>query len=132
MVEIRVAVSDAAPVDGLLQRLAELFDRSSVSLDQSRNEVKVRSEWESRSVVAVLLVVESWLAADGVDSATLSVGDRSYTMTGATCDPQDERAAAASVVRRTNGSRPNIPFVVAHPGRHDFRPSSNRRNRWSP
>ena len=48
-----------------------------------RNEIRVRSEWESRSVVQVIAAVESWLAADGIDSATLSVGDRSYTMLGA-------------------------------------------------
>jgi hypothetical protein len=82
MVEIRVAVTDAAEAHGLLQRLAALFGRSSVSLDGRRSEVRVRSEWESRSVVEVIDVVQSWLAADGVASAELSVGDRSYTMLG--------------------------------------------------
>jgi hypothetical protein len=82
MVEIRVAVSDAAGAHGLLRRLTGLFDRSSVSFDGTRNEVRVHSEWESRSVVQVIAAVESWLAADGVDSAKLSVGDRSYTMLG--------------------------------------------------
>jgi hypothetical protein len=82
MVEIRVAVADAARAHGLLRRLARLFDRSSVSFDGTRNEVRVRSEWESRSVVEVISTVESWLAADGIASATLSVGDRSYTMLG--------------------------------------------------
>jgi hypothetical protein len=81
MVEIRVAFADAAGAYGLLQRLAGLFDRSSVSFDGTRNEVRVRSEWES-SVVQVISTVETWLAADGIDSATLSVGDRSYTMVG--------------------------------------------------
>jgi hypothetical protein len=33
-------------------------------------------------VVQVIATVESWLAADGIDSARLSVGDRSYTMLG--------------------------------------------------
>jgi hypothetical protein len=82
MVEIRVAVADAAGAHGLLRLLAAVFDRSSVSFDGRRNEVRVRSEWESRSVVQVICAVESWLAADGVDSARLSVGDRSYTMLG--------------------------------------------------
>jgi hypothetical protein len=80
MVEIRVAVADATGAHGLLRRLTELFDRSSVSFDRKRNEVRVRSEWESRSVVQVIGTVESWLAADGVGSAKLSIGDRSYTM----------------------------------------------------
>jgi hypothetical protein len=82
MVEIRVAVVGAAGAHGLLRRLVTLFDRSSVSFDRMRNEVSVRSEWESRSVVQVIAAVESWLAADGIGSAKLSVGDRSYTMFG--------------------------------------------------
>jgi hypothetical protein len=84
MVEIRVAVTDSAEAHGLLRRLARLFDRSSVSFDRTRNEVRVRSEWESRSVIEVIDAVQSWLAADGVASAELSVGDRSYTMVGPT------------------------------------------------
>jgi len=82
MVEIRVALTDAGGAPGLLRRLAALFDRSSVSFDRMRNEVRIRSEWESRSVVEVIDALQSWLADDGVDSAELSVGDRSYTMVG--------------------------------------------------
>jgi hypothetical protein len=82
MVEIRVAVTDPGRAHGLLRRLAGLFDRSSVSFDGTQNEVRVRSEWESRSVVEVIDAVQSWLAADGVESAELTVGDRSYTMVG--------------------------------------------------
>jgi hypothetical protein len=82
MVEIRVALSDSTRAHGLLRRLAGVFDRSSVSFDGRRNEVRVRSEWESRSVVQVIDAVQSWLAADGVASAELSVGDRSYMMVG--------------------------------------------------
>jgi hypothetical protein len=96
MVEIRVALSQAAEAQGLLQRLGTLFERSSVSFDESRNEVRVRSEWESRSVVEVIDTVQSWLAADGVGSAELSVGDRSYTMVGPTLAPQSGRAAVAA------------------------------------
>jgi hypothetical protein len=93
MVEIRVAVTDAAGAHGLLRRLATLFDRASVSFDGTRNEVHVRSEWESRSVVQVIGAVESWLAADGIDSAKLSVGDRSYTMVGPGLGAPSGRAA---------------------------------------
>jgi hypothetical protein len=82
MVEIRVAVADAASAHGLLRRLTGLFDRSSVSFDGTRNEVRVRSEWEARSIVQVIGTVESWLATDRIHSAKLSVGDRSYTMVG--------------------------------------------------
>jgi hypothetical protein len=82
MVVIRVAVADAARAHALMSRLGRLFDRSSVSFDGTRGEVHVRSEWESRSVVEVIGVVQSWLQADGLGSARLSVGDRSYTMVG--------------------------------------------------
>jgi hypothetical protein len=80
MVEIRVAVADATGVQALVRRLASVFDRSSVTFDGRRKEVRVRSEPESRTVVLVLDAVEAWLAEDGVESAKLSLGDRSYTM----------------------------------------------------
>jgi hypothetical protein len=82
MVEIRVAVADATRVPGLMRRLAGLFDRSSLSFDGSRKEVRVISEWESRSVVHVVDAVAAWLAENDADSATLWIGNRSYTMTG--------------------------------------------------
>jgi hypothetical protein len=80
MVEIKVAVEDGAGVIGLLQRLVVLFERSAVSFDATRNEIRVRSEWESRSVVQVIDTVESWLEADDIGSAKLSIGANSYTM----------------------------------------------------
>jgi hypothetical protein len=82
MVEVRVDVPDVACVQGLMRRLAGLFDLSSVSFDEVQREVRVRSECESRGVVQVLWAVESWLAGDGPGSARLSIGDRSYTMVG--------------------------------------------------
>jgi len=82
MVEIRVAVTDGVEVHGLLRRLAALFDRSALSFDSARKEVRIESEWESRSVIQVVDVVQSWLAAEGADSAELFVGDRCYTMVG--------------------------------------------------
>jgi hypothetical protein len=85
MVEIRVAIADPTGAHGLVRRLAGLFDRSSVSFDGARNEVRVRSESGSRAVVQVIDTVESWLEADGAGSATLSIGDRSYTMVGPAC-----------------------------------------------
>jgi hypothetical protein len=84
MVEICVAVTDPTHVLGLMRGLARLFDRSSVSFDRMRGEVRVCSEWESRAVNHVIDAVESWLAADGVGSAKLSIGDRSYTLVGTT------------------------------------------------
>jgi len=96
MVEIRVALSETAEAEGLLRRLAPLFGRSSLSFDERRHEVRVRSEWKSRSVVDVIDTVHSWLAADGIDSAELSVGDRSYTMVGPTRVSRNGKAAAAA------------------------------------
>jgi hypothetical protein len=120
MVEIRVAVTDAAEAHGLLQRLAALFGRSSVSLDGRRSEVRVRSEWESRSVVEVIDVVQSWLAADGVASAELSVGDRSYRMLG----------PAHGNTERTHGViRARTATDRGPPG---ARPTLNWRHPWSP
>ena len=95
MVEICVAVVDAATVHGLVQRLTGLFGGPSVSFDPERCEVRVRSEWESRSVVQVIDVVESWIATDGPELVTLSIGDRSYTMRGRTCPATPDRPAAA-------------------------------------
>jgi hypothetical protein len=84
MVEICVVVTDTTRIHGLMRRLGRLFDRSSVSFDRARREVRVCSEWESRSVVEVIDVVQSWLEADGLGSAKLSVGGRSYTMVAPT------------------------------------------------
>jgi hypothetical protein len=82
MVEIRVAVSDATRVHGLMRRLAVLFDRSAVSFDGSRKEVRVASEWASRGVVQVIDAVEAWIEEDGDTSAVLSIGERSYVLAG--------------------------------------------------
>jgi hypothetical protein len=82
MVEIRVAVAGVTHVPGLMRGLADMFDRSSLSFDRSRKEVRVTSEWESRGVVHVVDAVAAWLAENGADSATLSIGNRSYTMAG--------------------------------------------------
>jgi hypothetical protein len=94
MVEIRVAITDATRIHGLMRRLGTLFDRSSVSYDLARGELRVRSEWESRSVVEVIDAVQSWLEADGLGSVKLSVGDRSYTMVGPVAVPARSGRAA--------------------------------------
>ena len=84
MVEIRVAVEDATGVPKLISRLARLFDRSALSFDPSRREVRVEAEWESRAAMRVVEVVQTWLEEDGAQSATLSMGDRSYTLVTST------------------------------------------------
>lgn len=84
MVEIRVAVEDDTRVPELVRRLGRLFDRSSISFDRSRNEVRVASEWESRTVMGVVEIIQAWLSEDGAESATLSLGNRSYMLGPAT------------------------------------------------
>jgi hypothetical protein len=94
MVEIYVAVADPNSACGLMRGLAQLFGSSSLSFDPSSSEVRVRSEWESRAVMEVIAVVDRWLAADGIASATLSIGDRSHTLLGpAEPAPTHTRAA---------------------------------------
>jgi hypothetical protein len=84
MVEIRVTVEDTTCVPRLVHRLANLFDRSSISFDRSQNEVRVESEWESRAVAGVIEIVQTWLSEDGAESATLSIGNRSYRLVSST------------------------------------------------
>jgi hypothetical protein len=84
LVEIRVAVEDDTRVPELVRRLARLFDRSSISFDRSRNEVRVASEWESRTAMGVVEIVQAWLSEDGAESATLWLGNRSYMLGPAT------------------------------------------------
>jgi len=43
--------------------------------------VLVDSEWESRAAIRVVEIVQAWIEEDGVESATLSVGNRSYALT---------------------------------------------------
>jgi signal transduction histidine kinase len=82
MVEIDVASVDAPLVDGLLRNLRRLFDSSVVSYDGVRKRISVGSEWESRSFVAVIEAVQSWIDESGVASALLPVGNRSYALVG--------------------------------------------------
>ena len=84
MVEIRVTVEDTTRVPRLVRRLANLFERSAISFDRSRNEVRVESEWESRAVSGVIEAVQTWLSEDGAGSATLSIGNRSYRLVSST------------------------------------------------
>jgi hypothetical protein len=80
MVEIRVGIGDATQVHGLMRRLVTLFERSAVSFDRSRKEIRVESEWESRGIVTVIDAIEAWIEEDGSRCAMLSIGDRSYTL----------------------------------------------------
>jgi len=78
MVDIRVRVADTTLVPELMQRLGKIFTRLSLSFDGATKEVRIVSEWESRTVVSVIEAVQTWVAENDA-SATLSIGDRSYT-----------------------------------------------------
>jgi len=93
MIEIFVAVAAPACARGLMQALARLFDRSSISFDAASGEVCVRTEWESRSIAQAMKAVERWLAADGTISAKLAIGDRFYTLVGPACPARPGWAA---------------------------------------
>ena len=76
---------DYLPIDGLTVG-------GSLGFSTASGEVKQ----EARAVVQVIEAVESWLAADGVASAKLSVGDRSYTMLGPAHRPYPAPQASPS------------------------------------
>jgi signal transduction histidine kinase len=112
MVEIKVTVTDEILVHSLIRRLRRLFDPSAVIYDATLKQVRVRSEWESRSVVEVVDSVQKWMEESGAASASLAVGDRSYTLLSAqpTTSPletePDIRALAtiSAVVRSAHGA----------------------------
>jgi hypothetical protein len=85
MVDIRVRVEDTARVPELMQRLAKIFNRSSLSFDGATKEIRIESDWESRSIVIVIEAVQSWVAEND-ETAMLSIGDRSEIV-GASASP---------------------------------------------
>lgn len=80
MVEIDVTVEDGGSVHGLLRRLRLLFDSGAVTYDAARKRVRVRAEWESRAVNRVVDAIQSWMDEGGAASASLAVGDESFTL----------------------------------------------------
>jgi hypothetical protein len=78
---IRVEVPDAASAKGLVQRLAGVFEPTSVLLDADRAEVRVEEKRKSsRTVAQVLATVEDWLAEAGADCATVWLDGSRYTL----------------------------------------------------
>src|SRR5690349_6877020 len=112
MVEIKVTVTDELLVHSLIRRLRRLFDPSAVTYDATLKQVRVRTEWESRSVVEVVDSVQKWMEESGAASASLAVGDRSYTLVSAqpTSSPLETEpgiralATIAAVVRSAHGA----------------------------
>jgi hypothetical protein len=66
--EIRVTVPDAASAKGLVQRLAAVFDPTSVSLDADSRNVRIETGPDSTQTSSRILgTIEDWL-----DEATLA------------------------------------------------------------
>lgn len=80
--EISVALLDGSDAQGLAQRLAGDLG-ATVSVDIGRTEIRVRPPGEThRAVIRVVDVVGGWLEQGHAESATLSLGERSYTLVG--------------------------------------------------
>ncbi len=83
MVEIGIVVADATSARRLVQRLLDVFDAASVSLDDAGKEVRVQAErTASQAVSEVLSTVARWLDDGGVSTAQVRLDDRSYTLVG--------------------------------------------------
>jgi hypothetical protein len=80
--EINVALPTANHAHGLVQRLAGALE-ATVSLEADRHEIHVRADTDSHgAILRIVNIVEDWLEQGGVDSARLSLGDRSYQLVG--------------------------------------------------
>jgi hypothetical protein len=80
--EISVALPEVSDAQGLAQRLAGAL-QATVSVDIGQTEIRVRPPGESHlEVIRVVDVVGGWLEQGHAESATLSLGERSYTLVG--------------------------------------------------
>jgi len=107
MVEINLTAADAALVDALVLRLERLFERSTVSYDPARKQLRL-GLGEGGSAVAAVHAVEGWLDESGVASASLTIGNRSYSLLGPglgtpgiEADPQARTLATISALMRS-------------------------------
>jgi signal transduction histidine kinase len=118
MVEIEVAVPDSTHVHGLMRRLRHLFEPEAVIYDPTGKTVCVRAEWESRTVVAVVEAVRAWMSESRAASATLAIGNRSFTLVSPhipRSDADGELRALAlitGVVRSAHGARDSVAMLT--------------------
>jgi hypothetical protein len=83
VINIGLATLDLADIRSLATRLASIIEPASIWLDGSPDSVSVHAEIKSEQAInRVIDAVQDWLAAHGADSASLSIGDRSYTLVG--------------------------------------------------
>ena len=83
VINIGLAELDLAGIRSLATRLANIVEPASIWLEGNPDSVSVHAEVESEHAInRVIDTVQDWLAAHGADSASLSVGERSYTLVG--------------------------------------------------
>ena len=83
VINIGLAELDLAGIRGLATRLAGIVEPASIWLEGNPDSVSVHAEVESEHAInRVIDTVQDWLAAQGAESASLSIGDRSYTLIG--------------------------------------------------
>src|SRR5947207_1617312 len=118
MVEIEVTVADRTRIHGLMRRLRHLFESEAVIYDPAGKTVRVRAEWESRTVDAVVEAVHAWMNESKAASATLAIGNRSFTLVSpdaSRSDAYSEMGALAlitEVVRSAHGAQDSIALLT--------------------
>jgi hypothetical protein len=81
VINIGLAELDLADIRSLATRLADIIEPASIWLEGNPDSVSVHAEVESEHAInRVVEAVQDWLAAQSADSASLSIGDRSYTL----------------------------------------------------
>jgi hypothetical protein len=140
MVEIRVVVPDAAEADGLLARLAPLFDRLELSVDGTRNEdgraesrPAARPRCGHRRTRRVILGIPVW-GLWTIAAALLAIGEvltPGLFFLGPLAVVAVFPALLAAVATGLLQAGDQVE-VGTDRGRHGARPTLNRRNPWSP
>ncbi len=83
VISIGLAELDLADMRSLATRLAGIIEPASIWVEGNPDSVSVHAELESEHAInRVIDTVQDWLAAHGANSASLSIGDRSYTLVG--------------------------------------------------
>jgi hypothetical protein len=83
VISIGLAELDLADIRSLATRLAGTIEPASIWLEGSADSLSVHAEIDSEhGINRVIDAVQEWLASHGADSASLSIGDRSYTLVG--------------------------------------------------
>ena len=81
VINIGLTALDLADIRSLATRLADIIEPASIWLEGHPDGVSVHAEVESEHAInRVVDAVQDWLAAHSADSASLSIGDRSYTL----------------------------------------------------